>query len=159
MRTTRKLIERDHLALLGSQVEQRLCERELVGGNVDAKEDDRPPVALQRWIGLGEAIHSLRPRSLAFASDPPHGHGNGAFFGNAGEDLHAVGSVAPLADVIGSIVIKPARARPRGPRPAGAAEGRISSRPDSSSFLRRRQAPDRLPKVRLACLVHDRVVL
>jgi hypothetical protein len=33
--------------------------------------------------------------------------GDGAFFANAGEDVHAVGSLAPLADAIGCIVIKP----------------------------------------------------
>jgi hypothetical protein len=31
----------------------------------------------------------------------------GAFFANAGRDLHVVGSLAPLADVIGCIVITP----------------------------------------------------
>jgi len=33
--------------------------------------------------------------------------GAGTFFANAGEDLHAVGSLAPLADAIGCIVIRP----------------------------------------------------
>ena len=33
--------------------------------------------------------------------------GTGAFFANAGEDLHAVGSLAPLIDAIGCIVIRP----------------------------------------------------
>lgn len=33
--------------------------------------------------------------------------GGGTFLANAGDDLHAVGSLAPLADVLGCIVIKP----------------------------------------------------
>jgi hypothetical protein len=33
--------------------------------------------------------------------------GAGTFFANAGEDPHAVGSLAPLADAIGCIVIRP----------------------------------------------------
>jgi hypothetical protein len=33
--------------------------------------------------------------------------GSGAYFANCGEDLHAVGSLAPIADVIGCIVIRP----------------------------------------------------
>jgi hypothetical protein len=31
----------------------------------------------------------------------------GTFFANAGEDVHAVGSLAPLIDAIGCIVIRP----------------------------------------------------
>jgi hypothetical protein len=33
--------------------------------------------------------------------------GDGAFFANAGDDVHVVGSLAPLADAIGCIVIRP----------------------------------------------------
>ena len=33
--------------------------------------------------------------------------GNGTYFSNAGEDVHAVGSLAPLAPVIGCLVIQP----------------------------------------------------
>ena len=33
--------------------------------------------------------------------------GNGAYFANAGEDVHAVGSLAPIADGLGCIVIRP----------------------------------------------------
>lgn len=33
--------------------------------------------------------------------------GTGAFFANYGDDVHVVGSLAPLADVIGCVVIKP----------------------------------------------------
>lgn len=33
--------------------------------------------------------------------------GGGAFLANAGDDVHVVGSLAPLADVIGCIVLKP----------------------------------------------------
>jgi hypothetical protein len=33
--------------------------------------------------------------------------GTGGYFANAGHDVHAVGSVAPLADVIGCVVIRP----------------------------------------------------
>ena len=33
--------------------------------------------------------------------------GNGAFFANAGDDVHAVGSLVPLAAAIGCIVIRP----------------------------------------------------
>ena len=32
--------------------------------------------------------------------------GTGIFFANAGEDLHAVGSLAPLVDAIGCVVIR-----------------------------------------------------
>jgi hypothetical protein len=37
--------------------------------------------------------------------------GDGAYFANAGEDVHAVGSLAPLAPVVGCIVIRPDRTR------------------------------------------------
>lgn len=33
--------------------------------------------------------------------------GNGIYFANYGDDVHAVGSMAPLADVVGCIVIRP----------------------------------------------------
>ena len=33
--------------------------------------------------------------------------GNGAFLVNAGEDVHAVGSLAPLAALVGCVVIQP----------------------------------------------------
>ena len=33
--------------------------------------------------------------------------GNGAYFANAGEDVQAFGSCAPLADLVGCIVIQP----------------------------------------------------
>ena len=33
--------------------------------------------------------------------------GPGIFFANAGEDVHAVGSLSPLAPAVGSIVVKP----------------------------------------------------
>jgi hypothetical protein len=53
----------------------------------------------------------------------PHGHeallvngggldgGDGIYFANAGEDVHAVGSLQPLAPVVGCIVIRPDGAR------------------------------------------------
>ena len=33
--------------------------------------------------------------------------GSGIYFANAGEDVHAVGSLAPLAPAVGCIVIRP----------------------------------------------------
>ena len=33
--------------------------------------------------------------------------GDGAYFANAGEDVHAVGSLAPLASLVACIVIRP----------------------------------------------------
>ena len=33
--------------------------------------------------------------------------GSGAYFANAGDDLHAFGSFAPLAALVGCIVIRP----------------------------------------------------
>ena len=33
--------------------------------------------------------------------------GNGAFFANAGEDVHMVGSFEPVASLVGCVVIRP----------------------------------------------------
>jgi hypothetical protein len=47
------------------------------------------------------------PRALLVDGSGIDG-GNGAYFANAGDDLHAVGSLAPIIDgYIGCIVIKP----------------------------------------------------
>jgi hypothetical protein len=55
-------------------------------------------------------------RIQKFGTAPPTGDGldggAGTSFANAGEDLHAVGSLAPLADAIGCIVIKSGRDPP-----------------------------------------------
>jgi hypothetical protein len=50
-----------------------------------------------------------RPRRRpSLAADPGLDGGTGAYFANAGEDVHAVGSLAPVVDgYIGCIVIKP----------------------------------------------------
>jgi hypothetical protein len=54
--------------------------------------------------------------------------GSGMFFANAGEDVHVVGSLAPLAPAVGCIVVqagRQSRPRPRRGRPAGRSAGSV----------------------------------
>ena len=51
-------LQRPDLALLTSQVEQHLAERELVRRDVATEEDDRAPVALGKRRARSEARHA-----------------------------------------------------------------------------------------------------
>jgi hypothetical protein len=80
-------------------------------GNADRLElldriaDRLPELDLDRqsveWITLGDGHEALLVNGGGIDG------GNGAYFANAGEDLHAVGSLAPIVEgFIGCIVIK-----------------------------------------------------
>jgi hypothetical protein len=78
----------DRLELL-DRIKQRVPELDLAQQSVE-------------WTTLDDGHEAL------FVNlDATTGHGDGAYFANYGDDVHAIGSMAPLFPVIGCVVIKP----------------------------------------------------
>jgi hypothetical protein len=77
----------DRLALL-DRIAERIPELDLDKNQIE-------------WTGLEDGHEALLVNGGGIDG------GTGGFFANAGEDLHAVGSLAPFADAIGCVVIRP----------------------------------------------------
>lgn len=72
---------------------------------LDRIEDRLPHLDLDQqeveWITLPDGAEALLVNGGGVDG------GKGAYFANAGEDVHAVGSLAPLAPAVGCVVIRP----------------------------------------------------
>jgi hypothetical protein len=72
---------------------------------LDRVADRLPEVNLEEheiaWTRLEDGHEALLVDGAGFDG------GEGAFFANAGDDVHAVGTLAPIVDGIGCVVIRP----------------------------------------------------